>query len=146
MKWILNYLSPLRRRITVGTSIKVFGTLAELMIPFLLSYILAKRFTKPIMSIQNSAKDFAKGNFNSRVDEIATKSDITEIAELADAFNNMANELEKVEDVRTSFISDVSHELRTPMTTIGGFVNGMLDDTIPYLLSISFIFDSVKFS
>ena len=40
MKWILTYLAPLRRRIAVGTSIKVIGTVAELMIPFLLSHIL----------------------------------------------------------------------------------------------------------
>ena len=40
MKWILKHLSPLRSRILVGTSIKIIGTLAELMIPFLLSYIL----------------------------------------------------------------------------------------------------------
>ena len=40
MKWILKHLSPLRSRILVGTSIKVIGTLAELMIPFLLSHIL----------------------------------------------------------------------------------------------------------
>ena len=56
---------------------------------------------------------------------------MTEITELADAFNNMADELEKSEDIRMSFISDVSHELRTPMTTIGGFIDGILDDTIP---------------
>ncbi len=109
----------------------LMSTILVVLVSFLLSYVLAKRFTRPIRSIQNSAKDFAKGNFNSRVDEIATKSDITEISELADTFNHMANELEKVEDVRNSFISDVSHELRTPMTTIGGFVNGILDDTIP---------------
>ena len=40
MKWIFKYLSPLRKRITVGITIKIIGTLAELMIPFLLSYIL----------------------------------------------------------------------------------------------------------
>ena len=40
MKWTLKYLSPLRSRIFVGTLIKIIGTLAELMIPFLLSYIL----------------------------------------------------------------------------------------------------------
>ena len=40
MKWILKHLSPLQSRILVGTSIKVIGTLAELMIPFLLSHIL----------------------------------------------------------------------------------------------------------
>ena len=42
MKWVLKYLSPLRTRITVGITIKTIGTLAELMIPFLLSYILDK--------------------------------------------------------------------------------------------------------
>lgn len=40
MKWVLKYLSSLRSRIAVGITIKVIGTLAELMIPFLLSYIL----------------------------------------------------------------------------------------------------------
>ena len=40
MKWVFKYLKPLRSRITVGTTIKIIGTLAELMIPFLLSYIL----------------------------------------------------------------------------------------------------------
>ena len=40
MKWVFKYLSPLKRRIGVGITIKIIGTLAELMIPFLLSYIL----------------------------------------------------------------------------------------------------------
>lgn len=40
MKWILNILKPLTKRIAVGTSIKIIGTIAELIIPFLLSYIL----------------------------------------------------------------------------------------------------------
>ena len=40
MKWVFTYLKPLRARIALGTCIKIIGTLAELMIPFLLSYIL----------------------------------------------------------------------------------------------------------
>ena len=40
MKWVFTYLKPLRSRITVGTTIKVIGTISELMIPFLLSHIL----------------------------------------------------------------------------------------------------------
>ena len=42
MKWVLTYLKPLRARITIGTLIKIIGTISELMIPFLLSYILEK--------------------------------------------------------------------------------------------------------
>ena len=40
MKWIFEYLKPLRKRITVGITIKIIGTVAELIIPFLLSHIL----------------------------------------------------------------------------------------------------------
>ena len=54
-----------------------------------------------------------------------------EIGELAEAFNFMANSLEKVESQRADFIANVSHELKTPMTTIAGFAEGILDGTIP---------------
>ncbi len=97
----------------------------------LLSYILAKKFSVPMRSIGATTKEFAKGNFAARVSPVATQSDILEISELAQAFNRMAAELEKSEEIKNSFISDVSHELRTPMTTIAGFVTGILDDTVP---------------
>ena len=50
---------------------------------------------------------------------------------MAEAFNSMANSLEKVESQRAEFIANVSHELKTPMTTIAGFAEGILDGTIP---------------
>ena len=96
-----------------------------------LSYFLARKFSVPMNNISKSTKEFAKGNFSVRVDDETGNSDVYEIAQLAQAFNNMAAELEKSEEIKQSFISDVSHELRTPMTTISGFVSGMLDDTIP---------------
>ena len=43
----------------------------------------------------------------------------------------MASTLEKLEDMRAEFVSDISHELRTPMTSISGFISGILDGTIP---------------
>ena len=96
-----------------------------------LSYLLARSISIPIKKISDSTKEFAKGNFSIRVEESAENSGVAEISELAEAFNHMAEELEKAEEIKNTFISDVSHELRTPMTTIGGFVSGMLDDTIP---------------
>ena len=54
-----------------------------------------------------------------------------EIDELAVAFNNMASSLEQSEYQRQEFVANVSHELKTPMTTIGGYVDGILDGTIP---------------
>ena len=71
----------------------------------------------PIKKISDSTKEFAKGNFAVRVEESAENSSVAEISELAEAFNHMAQELEKAEEIKNTFISDVSHELRTPMTT-----------------------------
>nr|WP_283243704.1 HAMP domain-containing sensor histidine kinase [Feifania hominis] len=82
---------------------------------------------KPLKEMSRAAKSFAKGNFNTRV--AVRGSD--EIAELAVAFNNMATSLASLEELRTGFIANVSHDLRTPMTTISGFIDGILDGTIP---------------
>lgn len=111
--------------------ILTFSVAIVLLVSFFLSYMLAKLISMPIHSIRNSAQAFARGHLDARVGEEATQSGISEISELATTFNEMAFELEKVEEIRNSFISDVSHELRTPMTTISGFVYGILDDTIP---------------
>ncbi|MBO5364508.1 MAG: GHKL domain-containing protein [Clostridia bacterium] len=113
------------------TRILLSSALLVLVISVVLSYALSKLISMPIKSIRTSAKAFARGELNSRVGEDATRSGISEISELACTFNDMAEKLEKAEDTRKAFISDVSHELRTPMTTISGFVNGVLDDTIP---------------
>lgn len=123
---------PEQQKMAYGLfKIMMASAIVVVIISFVLSYILAKRFSMPLSNIRDSANNFAKGNLDARVDEIAVRSDIAEISELASSFNTMASELEKVEDTRRAFISDVSHELRTPMTTISGFVYGILDGTIP---------------
>lgn len=109
----------------------LFLTIIIMVCSFILSYVTAKRISVPIRRISQSTKEFAKGNFSVRVEEQDLEHGTTEVVELSDAFNNMAEELEKSEEIKNAFISDVSHELRTPMTTIGGFVSGILDDTIP---------------
>ena len=68
----------------------------------------------------------AKGDFSKRIP--VTSDD--EIGELAVSFNQMTNSLVQLEGMRKSFVANVSHELKTPMTTIGGFIDGILDGTI----------------
>ncbi len=96
-------------------------------VSFIIVYYLSRRITSPLRTISNATKKMASGDFSQRV-HLETED---EIRQLADTFNEMADSLEKLEDMRKNFISDVSHELRTPMTTITGFVQGILDDTIP---------------
>ncbi len=96
-----------------------------------LSFALSRRISKPIKKIGSTAKQFAQGDFSSRVLLNEKTDNIIEINELTQTFNDMAYTLEKADDIRNNFLSDVAHELRTPMTTISGFVDGILDDTIP---------------
>ncbi len=92
-----------------------------------ISFFLARRIVKPIRQLNRAAKQIADGDFKMRVDEDAAG----EVGELTRTFNAMTESLENLENMRSSFISNVSHELRTPMTTISGFVEGILDGTIP---------------
>ncbi len=93
----------------------------------ILVYIFSLKFTKPLKQINNAAKIIAGGEFRNRL--IVSSQD--EIGQLADSFNQMVDDLQKLEEMRRGFIANVSHELRTPMTSIQGFIEGILDGTIP---------------
>lgn len=90
-------------------------------------YFITEREIAPIKAMSKAAKSFAQGKFDVRV-PIYGKD---EIAELGLAMNNMASSLEDLEKARSEFLSNVSHELRTPMTTISGFIDALIDGTIP---------------
>ncbi len=90
-------------------------------------YLLSKRITKSLSQLSEAAKAISSGDFKRRV----TIDTDNEVAELGETFNRMADSIEELENMRSSFIANVSHDLRTPMTTITGFVEGILDGTIP---------------
>ncbi len=88
-----------------------------------------RRQTHPLYEMARTARSFGHGNLDARVD--TSRKHPREVEELALAFNNMASSLQKSEYQRQEFVANVSHELKTPMTTIGGYVDGILDGTIP---------------
>lgn len=102
------------------------GGLAILM-AIILVYIFSVKFTRPLKQINQVAKKIAGGEFNNRL--VVSSKD--EIGQLADSFNHMLDDLQELEEMRRGFIANVSHELRTPMTSIRGFVEGIIDGTIP---------------
>ena len=90
-------------------------------------YMSTKRLVTPIKEMTLAARRFGESDFTQKL-HIA---DENELGYLANSLNEMASSLEEIEETRKTFISNVSHELKTPMTTIGGFVDGILDGTIP---------------
>lgn len=90
-------------------------------------YFLTEKIISPLKEMSRAAKQFADGQFDVRVPVRGHD----EIAELATAFNNMADSLATMEQMRTTFLANVSHDLRTPMTTIAGFIDNILVGAIP---------------
>lgn len=106
----------------------IFLTLIiAVLLSLILIYMEARHISKPLKEINNAVLEIASGKFDKRVSVNARG----EVAQLASSYNFMADSLERLEEMRSGFVSDISHELRTPMTSISGFVGGILDGTIP---------------
>ena len=91
-----------------------FAAVVVLLIAVIASSITSAHQTRPLTEMAEAARKFGRGEFDVRVNSYKDRCD--EIGELAEAFNFMANSLEKVESQRADFIANVSHELKTPMT------------------------------
>lgn len=112
-----------------------FDTVASSLIPVAIVliimwsvlFVISKNTLRPLRDMSEATKAMANGDFSKRV----TVRRHDEIGELASSFNKMAESLEALEYMSNSFVTNVSHDLKTPMTTISGFVDGILDGTIP---------------
>jgi signal transduction histidine kinase len=133
---MLSYMSNVFRLFLVSCLI-VF------LVDFILVYCISYRLVRPVGEMVTATKKYAKGDFGFRVEV----DEEDELGLLADSINSMAASLANLESSRRSFVANVSHELKTPMTTIGGFVDGMLDGTIPeshYPKYMGLVSDEVK--
>ena len=99
-----------------------------LVIIFILIFFITRGIAKPLEEMQEVTEYYSKGEFQYKANENYKKRNF---AEFAKALNKMGSELAITEESRKSFVANVSHELKTPMTSIVGFVDGILDGTIP---------------
>jgi len=89
----------------------------------ILALIIARRVSKPIEKLNESARILARGEY----DTVFSGTGYKEINELSDTLNHTASELAKVEGLRREIIANVSHDLRTPLTLIAGYAEAMRD-------------------
>lgn len=127
---------PLKKVYEIIWLSAILAILASCIVIYIISQ---KIIIEPLSKINYVADRISKGQFDKRV-EISSDD---EIGSLAKSFNSMADSLEEVEKNRRFFISNVSHEIRSPITSIKGFISGILDGIIPqnkekYYLSIAY--------
>ncbi len=101
----------------------LFVTAIMIAVSLVLSLFLARRLALPITRINETAKQFAKGNYDVRFDGKGYR----EISELNSTLNYTAKELSKAEGLRKELLANISHDLRTPLTMITGYSEMMRD-------------------
>lgn len=109
-------VGTLRMQIIIITSIM-------LIIALILAFIMSKKITDPIISINKSSKELAKGNYDVAFED----DDYREISELGQTLNYASKELKKTEDLQRELIANISHDLRTPLTMIIGYAEVIRD-------------------
>lgn len=101
--------------------------LIAVMTSFVLVYLFSRQISIPLIKINNAAKIMSEGNFEKQID-IKSRD---EIGQLANILNEMAKKLNEQEKYRREFISNISHDIRSPLTSMKGFLQALIDGTIP---------------
>lgn len=105
----------------------LIATVISVALELIALFIITKEITEPIRELEKMTKQMAAGNFKVKIQSRSNN----EVGELVNSYNAMAEALGNLDMMRNDFIASISHELRTPMTSIGGFIDGILDGVIP---------------
>ena len=112
-----------RRLLTIVLAIMFLIVLAST----LMTSVMGNNILLPVQQMKDSAAAISKGDYSREVQVTAND----EIGQLSQAFNQMTRDLSQSETLQKDFIANISHDFRSPLTSIKGYVEAMLDGTIP---------------
>ena len=104
----------------------LWGGLLAVAIALLITFFLSRRILAPVKALTLAARRLGQGDFSQRVQF----KDKSEVGELAQTFNSMANDLERAEQLQRNMVADVAHELRTPLSNIRGYLEAIRDGVV----------------
>jgi signal transduction histidine kinase len=110
------FLSRLYQSLLIGSTV-------VLLIVFVVTIFLSRTILQPVEQLTQAALRMEKGDLTTRVNIHSTD----EVGKLAQAFNGMAENLARMNQMRRNLVSDVSHELRTPLSNIRGYLEAARD-------------------
>ena len=116
-------IEPVQATISAIRAMLIILSVLFLLTAVLVSFILAKRLTSPIIKMNNDARKLARANY----DIDFTSDGPIEIRELSKSLNIAARELGKLDSMQKELIANISHDLRTPLTMISGYAEVMRD-------------------
>ncbi len=119
-------LEPLNSVTNILVIQLIYVTIIVLLLSLVIAYFISKKVSKPIIEINEAAKDLSKGKYEVN---FKTKEDIREINELVTTLNYTSGELAKTESLRREFLANVSHDLKTPLTMIKAYAEMVRDLT-----------------
>jgi signal transduction histidine kinase len=91
-----------------------------------ITIFLSQRILSPVKALTQAARKLGQGDFSQRVGS----KDKSEMGELSQAFDTMAENLQRNEQLRKNMVADVAHELRTPISNIKGYLEAVTDGVI----------------
>lgn len=116
----LSSIDDLLRNMFANLLMVLFALVATI---FIGSVYVYRKINTPLDEIRRGAERFSQGRFGMKLPDYQ----IREISDLASALNQMATQLDSLENLRREFVANVSHELKTPVTTIKGFIETLLE-------------------
>lgn len=110
-------ISPVDATVETIRAQLVIITAVLILVGMLLAYKMSKKIAKPIINVNQNAKQLASGNYDVSFND----NEYQEISELNDTLRYAAEELSKVQQLQRELIANMSHDLRTPLTMISGY-------------------------